>query len=88
MKLKNFLSLLVASLIPVLPAVAQTYPNRPMRMIVPFPAGGASDILARVLSQKLGAESSGGTPQAFAAMVKADNAKWIKIITERKITAE
>ena len=88
MKLKNFLSLLVASLVPVLPAVAQTYPNRPMRMIVPFPAGGASDILARVLSQKLGAESSGGTPQAFAAMVKADNAKWIKIITERKITAE
>ena len=88
MKLKNLLSLLVASLVPVLPAVAQTYPNRPMRMIVPFPAGGASDILARVLSQKLGAESSGGTPQAFAAMVKADNAKWIKIITERKITAE
>ena len=37
---------------------------------------------------KLGAETTGGTPQAFAAMVKADNAKWIKIITERKITAE
>ncbi|MFI5444370.1 Bug family tripartite tricarboxylate transporter substrate binding protein [Polaromonas sp. UC242_47] len=37
---------------------------------------------------RLGAEPTGGTPPAFAAMVKADHAKWKKIITERKITAE
>ncbi|WP_372826282.1 Bug family tripartite tricarboxylate transporter substrate binding protein [Polaromonas sp.] len=37
---------------------------------------------------RLGAETTGGTPQAFAAMVKADNAKWKKIITERKISVE
>lgn len=37
---------------------------------------------------RLGAEPAGGTPQAFAAMVKTDAAKWKKIIAERKITAD
>ncbi len=37
---------------------------------------------------RLGAEPTGGTPAAFAAMVKADNAKWKKIIAERKIAAD
>jgi tripartite-type tricarboxylate transporter receptor subunit TctC len=34
-------------------AAAQDYPTRPVRMVVPFPAGSASDFLARVLGQKL-----------------------------------
>jgi tripartite-type tricarboxylate transporter receptor subunit TctC len=37
---------------------------------------------------RLGAEPTGGTPQAFAAMVKADHAKWKKVITERKISTD
>src|ERR1051326_7255985 len=30
---------------------AQSFPSRPITMIVPFPAGGPSDVLARVMSQ-------------------------------------
>src|SRR3954447_12260733 len=38
-----------------LPAIAQHYPERPVRVIVPFPAGGAADIVARQVSQGLAA---------------------------------
>ena len=31
----------------------QTYPQRPIRMIVPFPAGGPTDIVARTIAQRL-----------------------------------
>ena len=32
---------------------AQAYPNKPIKIIVPYPPGGTSDILARAIGQKL-----------------------------------
>jgi tripartite-type tricarboxylate transporter receptor subunit TctC len=32
---------------------AQTYPNRPVRMIIPFPPGGNTDIIARIVSPRM-----------------------------------
>ena len=36
------------------PADAQGYPNRPIRVVVPFPAGGPTDTMARIVSDRLG----------------------------------
>jgi tripartite-type tricarboxylate transporter receptor subunit TctC len=35
-------------------AAAQSYPNKPIKMVVPFPAGGPTDAMARIVSDRLG----------------------------------
>ena len=37
------------------PAAADDYPNRPVRLIVPFPAGGSNDVVGRMVANQLGA---------------------------------
>ncbi len=69
----------VAGALAALPARAQAWPSRPLRMIVPFPPGGATDLLARLLTEGLAsrlgqpvvAENRGGAGGAVGAEVAA-----------------
>ncbi len=40
-----------------IPAVAQDYPTRPVRLIIPFPAGGSNDVVGRLVATYLGERS-------------------------------
>ena len=42
-----------AALVATLPAWAEDYPSKPIRLIVPYPPGGATDVIGRVMAQKL-----------------------------------
>jgi len=50
--MKNFLIVLCVLLAPGF-AAAQDYPAKPIRIVIPYPPGGASDVTARLLGQKM-----------------------------------
>src|SRR5260221_14059246 len=53
MKTRFFVFALTAITGSISPVAAQSYPSRPIAMVVPFPPGGATDTLARILVERM-----------------------------------
>lgn len=53
--LKTFLTVLLAAIACAAPSalLAQAFPSKPIRIIVPYPAGGTTDLMARALQEPL-----------------------------------
>lgn len=49
------LAVAACALVAAAPTYAQSYPNKPVRLIVPFPPGGAQDVVARLIAEPLAA---------------------------------
>ena len=56
MQRRNLFAFIAVALLSALPGIAhaQAWPSKPITYVVPFPAGGTTDVLARLIGQKLG----------------------------------
>jgi tripartite-type tricarboxylate transporter receptor subunit TctC len=59
---------------------ASTYPNRPIRIVVPFPAGGPTDILSRIVAKEMTA--SWGQPVVIENRPGADTAIGAEVVAK------
>ena len=88
----TLLSLCMAIMLAGPVAGQQAYPSKPVRLIVPFPPGGANDIVARLIGQRLTDRWARvvviDTPEEFARHIGAEIERWSKVIRESGVRAE
>ena len=94
------LCLLVGLAMPVaLPAAEQSYPNKPIRLIIGFPAGGGTDVTARTITQRMAETfkqpividyrpgAAGTVGNGIAAKATADGYTWLMTATGPHVIA-
>ena len=70
----RMLAMLVALSFAAAPEAAAQYPDKPMRWILPFPAGGTPDVAEKLVRD--GVDPIGGTPRELGALVARELPQW------------
>jgi tripartite-type tricarboxylate transporter receptor subunit TctC len=73
-------ALLIGSAVLAGHALAQAYPAQPVKLVVPFAPGGATDILARTIGQRVVIENKLKAGDAFAAFIAAEKTRWDAVV--------
>lgn len=54
--IRTFYAAAIASLFAIAPAAAQDFPTRPVTLVIPFAAGGSTDLVGRLIAERMSAE--------------------------------
>lgn len=87
MRILPLLALAISTLAPLIADAQGTYPAKPIRMVIPYPPGGPTDVLGRIVASKLpealaalGAEPSVFSAEEFAAFNRRETERWGRIV--------
>ena len=92
MKRRILLAMGLACIAAAMPARAQSYPDKPVKLIVPYAPGGTTDLLARIIGTRLGAilkqpvvienrpGAGGAVGSAYAAKQPADGYTLVMVV--------
>jgi tripartite-type tricarboxylate transporter receptor subunit TctC len=77
-------ALLLAALLPALVAAQTSWPERPVRIVVPYAPGGTTDYAARQIAQTLGLVCQ----SEFKALIARETKMWSAVAKDAGVKAE
>ncbi len=70
------------------PAHAQSWPTKPIKIVLPYTPGGSVDSSTRMIMEPVGMSAQGGTPAQFQTLIERDTKTYAAIAKQANITLD